>query len=318
MKSLAPVLVMVYDRLDSLQNAIESLKTNELAKYTDLYVVSDAAYKDEHEEIILKIREYIKTIKGFQKVKGICWEKNKGSFDSGKDAIEYIFSRYDRIISIEDDILVSNKFLEYMNNALEYYKDDKRIFSITSHIHHKKNLIPRNYPYEIFPIKMFNPWGTAIWKDRYESIDWSLGGIEEFLKNKQKIAEFNKISPHLFPLLQHMLMHNKKYTDVMICYDMFKNGKYTLYPIKPLSVNRGHDGRGEHCGKDKNWQNQKLEFDFSPKMVENIPYSPIIAKNISRAFFSYRSDLINPILKKLKIYTLLKTIYKFLFESKKG
>ncbi|PAF53679.1 hypothetical protein BKH42_05005 [Helicobacter sp. 13S00482-2] len=316
MKNLAPVLVMVYDRLDSLENAINSLKTNKLANHTNLYVVSDAPYKNEHQEIITKIREYIKNISGFQKVEGIFWEKNKGSFDSGKDAMEYLFTKYDRVISIEDDILVSNKFLEYMNNALEFYKDDKRIFSITSHLHYKKNLIPKNYPYEIFLLKMFNPWGTAIWKDRYENIDWNLTGVKEFLENKHELAKFNSISPHLLPILKHMLDNDKKYTDLMICYNMFKTHQYTLYPTKTLSVNRGFDGRGEHCGEDKYWQNQPLVFDFSPKMIKDIPYSEVMGKIMHNAYFSYRTNMINPILKKLKIYRFLKIIYD-LFRSKK-
>lgn len=312
MESLAPVLVIVYDRLDSLQDAINSLKSNALAKHTDLYIVSDAPYKEEHQEAIAKVREYIHSISGFQKVEGIFWEKNKGSFQSGKDATDYILSKYDRLISLEDDIVVSNRFLEYMNNALSFYKDDKRIFSITSNLHYKKNIIPKNYPHEVFLLKMFNPWGNAIWKDRYENIDWKLEGLDSFLQNKKEISKMNKISTHLLPLLQDVCYKNKKYTDVMFCYNMFKKNQYTLYPIKALSVNRGHDGRGEHCGINENWQNQPLVLDFCPKMLKDIPYSPIVAKNIQRAFYSYKADLISPILKKLGIHKYLKNIFKIL------
>lgn len=312
MKSLAPVLVIVYDRLDSLQNAIASLKSNDLAKHTDLYVVSDAPYKDEHEETITKVREYINSINGFQKVEGIFWEKNKGSFQSGKDAMEYIFSKYNSMISLEDDIIVSNRFLEYMNNALSFYEDDKRIFSITSNLHYKKNIVPKNYPHDVFLIKMFNPWGNAIWKDRYEGIDWSLEGLDSFLQDKKEVSKINQISTHLLPLLQDVCYQNKKYTDVMFCYNMFKKNQYTLYPTKALSVNRGHDGRGEHCGINEDWQNQPLVLDFCPKMVKDIPYSPILAKNIRRAFYSYKDDFISPILKKLGLYHYLKSIYQVL------
>lgn len=312
MKSLAPVLVIVYDRLDSLQNAIASLKSNDLAKHTDLYVVSDAPYKDEHQKTIAKVREYINSINGFQKVEGIFWEKNKGSFQSGKDAMEYIFSKYNSMISLEDDIIVSNRFLEYMNNALSFYEDDKRIFSITSNLHYKKNIVPKSYPHDVFLIKMFNPWGNAIWKDRYEGIDWSLEGLDSFLQDKKEVSKINQISTHLLPLLQDVCYQNKKYTDVMFCYNMFKKNQYTLYPTKALSVNRGHDGRGEHCGINEDWQNQPLVLDFCPKMVKDIPYSPILAKNIRRAFYSYKDDFISPILKKLGLYHYLKSIYQVL------
>ncbi|RDU63998.1 glycosyltransferase [Helicobacter sp. MIT 14-3879] len=313
--NLAPVLITVYDRLDCLQNAINSLKQNELAKYTYLYIVSDYAYDSSHIKTIESIREYIKSICGFKKIEGIFWDTNKGSFDSINDAIRYVFSKYEKIIVFEDDILVSNRFLEYMNKALEFYKQDKRIFSIASHTHYK-NIIYNGYPYEMYTARMYSPWGTGMWRDRFYSIDFNLQGVDEFLNNKKEIAKFNAISNHMLPILRDMLDKGKKYGDVIICYNMFKTNRLTLYPIKPLSVNRGHDGRGEHCAMDNIWQNQALQNDFCPKMVENIELDSKISKNLYRAFYSYKRDIIIPLLKKLGIYKITRYLYKIIFKNK--
>ncbi|PAF45190.1 glycosyltransferase [Helicobacter sp. 11S02596-1] len=315
MNTFAPVLITVYDRLDCLQNAVSSLLKNKECEKTDLYIVSDYAYKEEHKEIIAKIREYIRSIKGFQNVEGIFWDHNKGSFDSSRDAIKYVFSKYDRLIFFEDDILVSNRFLEYMNNALEFYKDDERIVSITSNTHYK--LKPhKQYPNDVFLLKVYSPWGSGIWKNRYESVDWELKDIDTFLQDKKQIKAFNAISPHMLPLLLDMLEKGKKHGDICWCYHMFKTKQFTLFPIKPLSVNRGHDGRGEHCLEDIHWQNQKLEMDFSPKMVKNLAYNPIHDKENHSFFYSYRRDFIAPILKKIKLYTPIHNIYKKIKHSK--
>ncbi len=310
--NLSPVLITVYDRLDCLQNAIKYLKNNKLAKHTNVYIVSDNAYKEEHQDIINKVRQYIIELNNrqyFKKVEGIFWETNKGSFDSIKDAMDYIFSKYDRLIIFEDDILVSNRFLEYMNNALEFYKDDKRIMSIASHTHYK-NIAYKKYPHEVYIIQIFSPWGAGLWKDRYKDIDFEIKDINLFLENKEEVEKFNTISRHMLVILKDMLEKGKKYGDVIVCYNMFKQNRYTIYPIKPLSVNRGHDGRGEHCGIDKKWQSQKLINDFLPKLIKDIQLDPRIQRNTYRAFYSYKRDIIEKYLHKLGIHKYVRFIYK--------
>lgn len=315
MKNLAPVLITVYDRLDSLKNAINYLKKNSLSKQTDLFIVSDYAYKIEHVNKIREIREYItNNITGFKKVEGIFWNYNKGSFQSFIDALKWILNSYEKIIFFEDDILVSNKFLEYMNHALDFYKDEKRIFSIASHVHYNK-IVYNKYPYEIFLLEMFSPWGAATWKDRFYDIDFSSKNIKIFLDNKENIKKINNISMHMMPILKQMIDKKQKYGDVIICINMIQNNKYTIYPIKPLSVNRGHDGRGEHCGIDEIWQNQKLINNFCPKLVKNIQFDLKIKKNAYNAFYSYKNHLIIPILIKIGIYKYIKALINSL---KKG
>lgn len=306
--NLAPVLITVYDRFDCLEKSISYLLKNKEAKDTNLYVVSDYAYNSAHIPKIENIREYIRSISGFKSVEGIFWESNKGSFDSCRDAINYIFSKYDRVIVYEDDILVSNRFLEYMNNALEFYKDDERIISIASHTHYKP-IVYHGYPYEIYLSKMYSPWGSGLWRDKYKKIDWELNGVEEFLKDKKQIKEFNSISNHMLPILLDMLQKGKKYGDVMVCYNMYKQNLYTLYPIKTLSVNIGHDGRGEHCGVDDKWQNQKLYNDFSPTMIKDLQTDKKIFKNQYKAFYDLRRDLLVPILEFVGLKNIAKKLW---------
>ncbi|PAF46695.1 hypothetical protein BKH46_06940 [Helicobacter sp. 12S02634-8] len=303
---LSPVLITVYDRLDCLQNAISALLSNPECSQTDLYIVSDYAYDPAHQPAIAKVRAYINSITGFKSVEGIFWEQNKGSFDSAQDALKYLFSRYDRVIFFEDDILVSDRFLEYMNHALEYYKDDQRIISIASHRHHKVQ-IPKSYPHEVFLLKIYSPWGVAMWKDRYESIDWDLD-IAALIQDKEQVRACNAITTHLVPILVDMVERGKKYGDAIVCCNMLHAQRYTLFPIKPLSVNRGHDGRGEHCGENLELQNQALEMGFCPKLCKNLPYDMTIGKLHRQVFYSFKRDFLKPILTKFHLYAPLKAL----------
>ena len=67
----APISIPVYVRLRELKNLIESLKKNCEAKYTDLYIFSDAALKKEHEKPIEKIDLSLISIK-FYKSRKSC------------------------------------------------------------------------------------------------------------------------------------------------------------------------------------------------------------------------------------------------------
>ena len=41
----APIIISVYDRLDHLKKCIKSLQQNELARYSDLFVISDLLHE---------------------------------------------------------------------------------------------------------------------------------------------------------------------------------------------------------------------------------------------------------------------------------
>ena len=94
----APIIISVYDRLDHLTRCIESLQRNELARYSELYVISDAAYKKEHIPLIDEVRSYINGITGFKKVYPVFREKNLGGNKSIRLAYQNILQIYDSFI----------------------------------------------------------------------------------------------------------------------------------------------------------------------------------------------------------------------------
>mgnify|MGYP003196643019 CR=1 FL=1 len=61
-RELAPVIMFVYNRLDSVEQTIENLKRNELAEQAELFIFSDAAKKALLETIstkLMALRVYI-------------------------------------------------------------------------------------------------------------------------------------------------------------------------------------------------------------------------------------------------------------------
>ena len=99
-RELAPVVMFVYNRLDSVEQTIENLKKNELADQTDLFIFSDAAKKEKQAESVKLVREYIHKIVGFKSVQIIEAEKNKGLAKSVITGVNEIINKRGKFIVV--------------------------------------------------------------------------------------------------------------------------------------------------------------------------------------------------------------------------
>ena len=129
----APVVLFVYNRLDHTMNVIESLKNNILAEDTDLYVFSDAAKTEKVQNSVEAVREYIRKTdwrKNFRNVTVVEAEENKGLAKSIIGGVTGVLKKYGKVIVVEDDLVLSPHFLQYMNGALEYYQNVPEVCSV--------------------------------------------------------------------------------------------------------------------------------------------------------------------------------------------
>ena len=132
-RELAPVVMFVYNRLDSVEQTIENLKRNELAEQTELFIFSDAAKKESQVENVGLVRNYIHKIDGFKSVHIIEAEKNKGLAKSVITGVTEIINEKGKVIVVEDDLITAPQFLTFMNDALDFYEDEKKIWSISGY-----------------------------------------------------------------------------------------------------------------------------------------------------------------------------------------
>ena len=128
---LAPIGISTYCRLNHLKQTIIALQRNTLAKESELYIFSDAQ-KQGDEERVAKVREYIYTIDGFKKIH-IVERKTNGRVANNRGGMKHLLEKYGKMIWLEEDIVTTSGFLQFVNEALEFYKDDERIISITGY-----------------------------------------------------------------------------------------------------------------------------------------------------------------------------------------
>ena len=131
MTDLAPIGVITYSRINHLKQTIGALQKNTLSKESEIYIFSDAPKKGD-EKLVAKVRKYLHTIDGFKKVYIYERDTNSRTINTSS-GIRTLVEKYGRMIFLEEDIVTAPGFLQFMNDALRYYKNDQRIFSISGY-----------------------------------------------------------------------------------------------------------------------------------------------------------------------------------------
>ncbi|MBS1531721.1 MAG: glycosyltransferase [Bacteroidetes bacterium] len=237
MRQNAPILLFCYKRLECLRDTVNALKNCVLASESELYVFSDGAKSEKDRQKVDAVRGYIRDITGFKKITIKESEKNRGLAASIIQGVTEVINISGSVIVLEDDLVVSRNFLAYMNQGLDHYHADKRIFSMAGYTIPMR--IPETYPYDVYFLPRASSWGWASWKDRWETIDWSVSDFAEFSQNRQKIREFNKGGSDMFTMLKKQMAGQIDSWAIRWCYHQFKVQTYTVFPTSSKVHNEG-------------------------------------------------------------------------------
>jgi hypothetical protein len=254
MSKIAPVVLFVYARLDHLQQTIEALQKNYLAKETKLIIYSDNAVKESHEADVLAVRNYLKTISGFESVEISEAKQNKGLAKSIIEGVTEQVNKYDRIIVMEDDLVSSPYMLNFMNEALDFYQNEDRVMQISAYSYPSSKFIPETYF-----MSLASSWGWATWKRAWNHLSLDTDAHIENIRKRNLENRFNIEGGMSF--FCHLTMNQegslntwavKWYASVFL-----RNG-LVLYPKTSLIRNIGHDGSGMNCTEIEDFKEQKL------------------------------------------------------------
>ena len=127
----SPVTFFAYKRPHHAKKSLEALSKNKESISTDLFVFIDGHKEEREITYIDQVEQVVKSYTGkFKSIYIERFKQNKGSARNTIDGITKVLSRYETVIDIEEDIQVSENFLEYMNLALVRYKNNKKVFHI--------------------------------------------------------------------------------------------------------------------------------------------------------------------------------------------
>lgn len=246
----APIILFVYNRPQHTRQTLEALQRCELAAESDLYIFADGPKADATEDQkakISEVRKYIHTIDGFHSLTIEESKTNKGLANSIISGVTKLIDKYGRVIVVEDDIVAHPFFLRFMNEALDTYQTNQKIFAISATM--ERFSMPPKYKNDIFLTHRFGSWGWATWADRWNSINWDIENYP-IIKHptKKRMNHFCKGGDDLWPMLQDQYRGDIDSWAIRMGYNMSLQNKLCLRPVKSFVNNIGVDGSGIHCG----------------------------------------------------------------------
>ncbi len=275
----APIALFVYKRTDHLKEVINSLKKNDLCSESDLFIYSDGPKNKSDIESVNNVRDYISTISGFKNINIIKNKKNNGLANSIINGVTSILNKYDKVVVLEDDLIVSPHFLEFMNYSLEKYKTNKEVMQISGYMYPVKI----SSQYDSFFMPLTTSWGWATWQDSWSSFDKNMKGYELLENNKKLRSKFN-----LGNTIDYFNMLEKQKAGLVDSWairwylSVFMNNGLVLYPRKTLVRNIGMDGTGTHGDNyelEHNILDNKFMVNTYPDSIKSIDME-IIQKKI--------------------------------------
>lgn len=280
--NLAPIGLSTYSRLQHLQQTIVALKINVLAQQSELFVFSDAPRSGDEEQVAA-VRNYLRTVDGFKAVHIIKRKKNN-RIANNRDGINMLLNRFGKVIFLEDDIVTAPGFLTFMNQALDKYEGNDRVFSVVGYCPPIK--IPADYQHDVLFLRRCSAWGFGIWKNRFDRIKYiTPDEYEQFAANKKRVREFVKGGGEdLMVMLKAEAYGEIDAGDVKAMYAQFLSNQYTVYPAQSLVQNIGHDGTGIHCGKS-----DRFDVTLSDKTIFQFPDDVVVDQRIIKANLKFRA-----------------------------
>lgn len=240
---LAPIVVFIYNRPHYLKKTLEALSRNQESKDSTLYIYCDGpkegASKKDIDNIILA-REVAREKKWCKEVIIVESDVNLGLSNSIISGVNEIIEKHDRIIVLEDDLVTSPYFLNYINTALEKYKDCDDVISIVGFTYPLK--FKEHLPDTYF-LKNADCLGWATWKRGWSFFEKDANKLIEQLESKNLVKEFNFNNQYPFIYMLKNVAKGKINSWAIRWYaSSFVNQKLSLFPKKSLVRHIGNSG----------------------------------------------------------------------------
>ncbi len=245
-KDFAPVLLIGFNRPNHFYLTLKALCNNRFSDKTVLYISIDGPISEKDKKSQKSIFQYIKLAESyFANVLIIKNKINKGLAENITESISYVLKQHKKIIVVEDDLITSKLFLNFMNDALDFYEDKKKVWHINGH-----NVVSRkNKKDEIFLWRFMNCWGWGTWRDRWLNLEMNPDLVISSFSDDM-IYKFNLDGTANFwdQVIQNA-NGDKKTWGIFWYATIFLNNGICVSPWFSYVKNIGFDGSGINCEK---------------------------------------------------------------------
>lgn len=268
---LAPICLFLYNRPEHTDKTLNHLQKAKYACFSRLFIFCDGPKANatfEEIEKIEQVRKIAHEVTGFQEVNIVKQSSNLGLGKSIINGVTHVLNQFENVIILEDDHLVHEDFLIYINFYLKNYKEEKRVMHIGAFARNSylQFLLPK-----IYFTRYMDCGGWATWSDRWKMLKLDYKLFEEYfsIKYNRDLYNFNKLDHHTY--LNTNKQEIKNWAVFWHATIAIYNG-LCIMPKYSYVKNIGNDGSGSNNVVNVNElsSNFARRFkEFHPKIKEN-------------------------------------------------
>lgn len=274
----APIAFFAYNRPEHTLRSLESLTQNEGAAQSELFIFCDGSKRPEDRVAVSQVREIVRSQQWCGQVHITERQENRGLAKSIISGVTEICACYGRVIVLEDDLILSPYFLNFMNDALEKYENESSVMHISGYMFPVEAELP-----DTFFIRNASCWGWATWQRAWQYFEQDSAYLLKTIEQRGLKKEFSLDSS--YSSLEMLNLQNKGELDswaIRWYATVFLKKGLCLHPKHSLVNNIGHDGTGTHCTNMS-----AFEVIVSKDNITYFPDSILENKNAIDALIKY-------------------------------
>jgi len=243
MSARAPIAVFAYRRPDHLRRTLESLARCHGFADSPLYLFADGAKGEADAADVAATRDVARALLGDRAEYRLSPE-NRGLSRSVIGGVEAVLERHDGVIVVEDDMELSPSFLDYMNSALERFRDEPRVMQVSGHMFDVPEFARRD---RALLLPFTTSWGWATWRRAWRQFDPDARGWQDLSRDGTLRRRFNLGGAFDFAtMLERQMIGIGDSWAVRWYWSVFRAGGLVVFPPATLVRNTGMDGSGTH------------------------------------------------------------------------
>lgn len=293
----SPIVVFAFNRPAHLDRLLASLALNDATVDSKIYLYIDGPRGAKDKILVDEVCKVAENFGRNYTVKIKKSHENMGLAASILHGLNELFQIHDKLIVLEDDLILGRHFLDFCNEGLEKYKDRHEVGSIQGY---SSIEIESDKAYFL---RGADCWGWATWKDRWELFCSDSTKMLSALEKSNQTFEFDLHGSYPYTnMLRREARGEVNSWAIRWHASVFLNDKISLYPGRSLVENGGFDGSGTHYSSDDHEISQPTS-----KRIEMPQQNPGVERAILR-------KLIKETRRRYRIYPVyhpLKYIYAF-------
>jgi len=240
---LAPIILFVYNRPQLTELTLQALSKAVLSEQSVLYIYADGPKSGASDEQLKKIKEVRAVIRSFQWCGDVIireQDTNLGLANSVINGVSEVIAQHEKVIVLEDDIVIGKGFLEFINGYLDLYANHDDIAGVSGFCYCENNK-KNNF---LLPIGCSWSWGT--WKRVWDHFIADAKIILDKIDAHDLQNKFDFGSYPFYKMLQDQSQGKVDSWAIRFYGSFFLKNQCFVYPYTSLVSNKGFGAQATH------------------------------------------------------------------------